>query len=318
MIDLNETARRLQDHLAVLTVDIGERSIFSPHKLAQTAEYIEGVYAQSGLAVEREEYRCGDFTTCNVVAFSKAPQSHLVTSGKKGADGALFGSGGKSGRSTHSYLVGAHYDCVRGTVGADDNASAVAVQLEVARQFHALRQRAEVPVSVKFVSFALEEYPAYGTDCMGSLVHAKGMKARRESIDGMICLEMVGYSCLESGCQKYPPLLARFYPGQGDFIGVVGNTRSRKLVREIRESFAKNLHLPVQSLTVPLNGWVLPAVRRSDHVSFWSKGFKAVMITDTAFFRNPNYHLPSDRMETLDIEFMAQVVASLLLFLLSG
>ncbi len=294
LIDLDDTVRRLVEHMRVLTVTIGERSMFSPDKLHAAADYIRSVYSTSGLAVEMETFPCPGCTADNVVAYSKAPDA-----------------------SRH-FLVGAHYDCVLGTVGADDNASAVAVQLEVARQFHALRRKMEIPASVKFVSFALEEYPAYATGYMGSRVHAKGMKARGEKLDGMICLEMVGYTCDRDGCQKYPFPLSRLnYRKQGDFIGIVGNLRSRKLVRSLCDNFAKNPDLPVQPLTVPLNGWVMFAVRRSDHASFWNEGYQAVMITDSAFFRNRNYHLPSDTMETLDYHFMARLVESLLLFFTS-
>lgn len=294
-IDLHDTVRRLVDHLRTLTVTIGERSLFSPAKLLDTAEYIESVHRQSGLRVKSEPYSCMDFTARNVIAFSEP-----------------------SGTPSSRYLVGAHYDCILGTVGADDNASAVAVQLEVARLLHSMRQEAEIPVSVKFVSFALEEYPAYATPCMGSRVHAKAMKARGEAIDGMVCLEMVGYCCGRAGCQGYPlPFMRNFYPKTGDFIAIVGNFRSRKLVRALHSSFAKNPHLPVETLAVPLNGWILPAVRLSDHASFWNEGYPAAMVTDSAFFRNPHYHLPSDTMEKLDFVFMARLVESFLLFFLS-
>ncbi|MHC1724936.1 MAG: M28 family peptidase [Syntrophobacteraceae bacterium] len=295
IIDLKDTSRHLVDYLTALTIDIGERNMFSPKKLTETAEYIQSVHVKNGLDVRLEPYPCNDFKAYNVVAFSEP-----------------------GGEPAKRFLVGAHYDCVLGTVGADDNASAVAVQLEVARQLHAMRRERQIPVSVKFVSFALEEYPAYGTDCMGSRVHAKGMRRRREKIDGMICLEMVGYCCREPGCQKYPLLLRLLgYPNEGNFIAVVGNYGSKQLVRDVSASFSENPQLPVQTLTVPLNGWILPSVRRSDQASFWNEGFKAVMVSDSANFRNWNYHLPSDTMETLDVEFMAQVVESMLGFLLT-
>lgn len=296
LIDHEETIRHLTDHLTALTVTIGERAMFSSRGLAAAADYIESVYRRSGLKVELEHYPCLDYTARNVVAFSRP-----------------------AGPPSRSYLVGSHYDCVLGTVGADDNASAVAVQLEVARQLQAMRANREIPVSVKFVSFALEEDPSYGTDFMGSRVHAKGMKARGEKTDGMICLEMVGYTCESAGCQRYPlPFMNRFYPKKGDFIGIVGNFRSRRLVRSLFKSFRQNPELPVRTLTVPLNGRVMCATRRSDNASFWDERFPAVMITDTSFFRNPHYHLPSDTMDILDFRFMARLVESLLIFFLSA
>jgi Zn-dependent M28 family amino/carboxypeptidase len=167
-----------------------------------------------------------------------------------------------------------------------------------------------------FVSFALEEPPAYGTEYMGSRVYAKQAASRGERIDAMICLEMVGYACPEPGCQSYPfPLMFFGYPKEGNFIGIVGNFESRGFSRSVRDSFRKNPELPVIHLTVPFNGWIMPAVRLSDHASFWDAGFKAVMITDSAFYRNPHYHLPSDRPETLDYRFMAELVESLVIFL---
>jgi Zn-dependent M28 family amino/carboxypeptidase len=213
------------------------------------------------------------------------------------------------------YLLGAHYDSVAGTVGADDNASAIAVQLETARELKALKDREELDLAVKFVSFALEEPPVYGTRHMGSRVYADKAKKEKEKIDGMICLEMVGYTCRQPGCQQYPfPLMFMDYPKEGNFIGIVGNLSSRKFTRALFNSFRKNSELPVIKLTVPLGGWLLPSVRLSDHASFWDQGFKAVMVTDSAFYRNPHYHLPSDTMDKLDSRFMAELVESLLIF----
>jgi Zn-dependent M28 family amino/carboxypeptidase len=213
-------------------------------------------------------------------------------------------------------LIGAHYDSVAGTVGADDNASAVAVQLETARQVMALKGSQNLDLAVVFVSFALEEPPVYGTRHMGSRVYAEQARRRNDRIDAMLCLEMVGYTCREPGCQSYPfPVMFFGYPKEGNFIGIVGNFDSRGLTRSIFDSFQKNSGLPEIKLTVPFNGWIMPAVRLSDHASFWDEGFKAVMITDSAFYRNHHYHLPSDTMDTLDYRFMAELVESLVTFL---
>jgi len=126
---------------------------------------------------------------------------------------------------------------------------------------------------------------------------------------------MVGYSCHEPGCQDYPfPLMFFNYPKQGDYIGIVGNFKSKGLTDDLFKAFNRNPNLPVVKLTVPLGGYLLPSVRLSDHSSFWHRGYKAVMVTDTAFFRNPHYHRASDTMEKLDFEFMAQLVKSLLIF----
>jgi Zn-dependent M28 family amino/carboxypeptidase len=292
MMDIEKTSQQLKNHLHQLTVGIGERSVRVPENLTKTAEYIESFYDNLGMPVRKEPYQYSGMTVVNVVseiAFGPQPEHH--------------------------FLVGAHYDSVMGTVGADDNASAVAVQLEIARQLKALASREQLNLKVKFVSFALEEPPVYHTPYMGSRVYARRARKENEKIDGMICLEMVGYACYEPGCQRYPfPLMFFGYPKQGDFIGIVANYRSRKFSKLLAQQFSKNAELPVVTLNVPLNGRILPAVRLSDHASFWDEGFNAVMITDSAFFRNPHYHTALDTMEKLDYRFMAELVESLVRF----
>jgi hypothetical protein len=292
MIDMEKTAERLQDHLRMLTQTIGERSVLLPKNLKKTQEYIEKFYQGIGIPVHCESYPFRNYTVANVVAeisFCDAP--------------------------TKQYLVGAHYDSVVGTVGADDNASAIAVQLETARHLNALKGNLGLDLAVKFVSFTLEEPPAFGTRHMGSRVYALKAWKQKEQIDGMICLEMVGYTCHDPGCQSYPfPLMFLGYPKQGNFIGIVGNLSSKGFTEALYRTFCRNPDLPVVKLTVPLGGYLLPSVRLSDHSSFWDRGYKAVMITDTAFFRNPHYHRASDTMDRLDYGFMAQLVKSLLLF----
>ena len=263
-----------------------------PENLNKTADYIHSHYEDVGIAVIREPYDYADFKVDNVVAeISSGPQP------------------------SRRYLLGAHYDSVSGTVGADDNASAIAVQLETARVLKALLDQEGLDLAVTFVSFALEEPPAYGTRYMGSRIYAKKARKEQEKINGMICLEMVGYACYEPGCQHYPFPLGFFgYPKKGNYIGIVGNFKSGGFTNALFKAFQKNPELPAIKLKIPLNGRILPAVRLSDHASFWDQGFKAVMITDTAFFRNPHYHRSSDTMEKLDYRFMAELVESLLIF----
>ena len=166
------------------------------------------------------------------------------------------------------------------------------------------------------MAFALEEPPVYGTKYMGSRVFATKAKREGTAIDGMICLEMVGYTCQNPGCQRYPfPMQFFGYPEEGTFIGIVGNVKSLQFNRALKRSFQRNPNLPVETLTVPFDGWILPSVRLSDHASFWSEGYRAVMVTDSAFFRNPHYHSPADTMETLDFDFMAELVVSLVTFI---
>jgi len=295
MIDIEKTTERLQDLLRMLTLTIGERSVLLPDNLKKTQAYIETFYQDIDIPVYCEPYQYRNYTVANVVAeisFCENP--------------------------TKRYIVGAHYDSVSGTVGADDNASAIAVQLETARHLNAVKGNQELDLALKFVSFTLEEPPAFGTRHMGSRVYAMKAWKQKEQIDGMICLEMVGYTCHDPGCQSYPfPLMFLGYPKQGDFIGIVGNLSSKGFTEALNRAFCRNPDLPVVKLTVPLGGYLLPSVRLSDHSSFWDRGYKAVMITDTAFFRNPHYHMASDTMDRLDYGFMAELVKSLLLFFCS-
>jgi Zn-dependent M28 family amino/carboxypeptidase len=208
------------------------------------------------------------------------------------------------------YVVGAHYDTVPGTPGADDNASAVAVMLELAGRL----RRATLKAPVLFAAFTLEEPPAHLTSHQGSRFFVRQCQSKGDRVLGAIILEMVGYTAPR---QQYP-FLPRWpgYPSNGDFIGIIGNWRSWRFGRAVRRGFRKNTHLPVASLFLPFDGHILPETRLSDHASFWDAGLPALMVTDTAFFRNPNYHLPSDRIDTLDFTFMAQLVKSLELALL--
>ncbi len=280
---------RLHDHLTTLTRTIGERSVRVPEHIELAAAYIQSQLEAFHLEVQRQTYQ-----------YRGAPVSNIVARYRP------------SGRPSGHYVLGAHYDSVSGTVGADDNASAVAVLLETARAVtHADGQPKSGP-AITFVAFTLEEPPAYGTRYMGSRVFAARARQAGLAIDGMICLEMVGYTCHEPGCQRYPfPLQFFGYPETGNFIGIVGNRKSSRFTRRLHTSFQRNPHLQVVTLTVPFNGWILPSVRLSDHASFWSEGYRAVMVTDSAYFRNPHYHLPSDTIETLDFGFMAELVVSL-------
>ncbi len=292
MLDKQKIIKQLHDHLTMLTHTIGERSVRRPDNLEKSAAYIQTQFKNNGLAVQRQTYRYMDMQVSNVVARLQVSANPAV-----------------------HYVIGAHYDSVVGTVGADDNASAVAVLLETARAMQSVAGNKRVELEITFVAFSLEEPPVYGTPYMGSRVFASKAKKEGMPIDGMICLEMVGYTCREPGCQYYPfPLQFFGYPKEGTFIGIVGNVKSLPFSRRLRESFQRNPNLPVVGLTVAFNGWILPAVRLSDHASFWSKGYRAVMLTDSAFFRNPHYHLPSDTMQTLDFGYMAELVLSLVEF----
>jgi aminopeptidase YwaD len=198
-------------------------------------------------------------------------------------------------------LIGAHYDTFVGSPGADDNASGVAVLLELARAFAAK----PAPHPLRLVAFDLEEYGA-----PGSIFCAKILKQQRQPLRLMLCLEMLGYCDNTSGSQAYPAGLERLYPDRGNYIALFGNLSTiPDLVLMCRSM--NRAGVACEWLPVPLRGTTLPDIRRSDHAAFWDAGYSAVMITDTASFRNPHYHKSSDTVETLDLEFLTRVANGL-------
>ncbi len=198
-------------------------------------------------------------------------------------------------------LIGAHYDAVPGSPGADDNGTALAVLLELAAAFLVMPARRPM----RLVAFDLEE-----TNRSGSRAYAQEVRNCGEPLSLMVALEMLGYRDRRPGSQRYPAGgLRHLYPDRGDFIGLIGNLRTLPVLWRLARSMRRSV--PCEFLPVPFRRRVLPDVRRSDHSSFWDLGYPAVMITDTANMRNPHYHRPSDRIETLDIEFLSAVCAGI-------
>ena len=258
-----------------LEVIVGERNPFSGQRhLTEVESFIEKELASYGLSVESDYFSYRGKKFRNII-------------GRQGAQ-----------RGGSLIILGAHFDSVQGTPGADDNASGVAVLLEAAR----LLARARVGSQVLFCAFNLEEL-----NMIGSGYFAKKLKSAGAKVDAMISLEMVGYTDSRPGSQKYPLGLKAFYPDRGDFIGVIGNWNSASLLRRFARQMRQVRGLPVETLSVPGNGGLIPAVRLSDHSPFWDAGYPALMVTDTSFFRNPHYHGSTDTLETLNLDFMAKV-----------
>ena len=213
-----------------------------------------------------------------------------------------FESGGRRVRNIESgagtIVVGAHYDTVPGSPGADDNASGVAVLIELAR----------MGLPARFVAFANEEVPYFQSGEMGSHVWAARAAHAGEEIRAMLSLEMLGYYRNLPGSQGYPPPLSWFYPDRANFIAFVGDVGSRALVRRAIASFRRHARFPSEGVAAPAG---LPGVTWSDHWSFRQHGYPAIMVTDTAFYRYPHYHLPSDTPEKLDYVRMARVTLGL-------
>ncbi|MDT8395940.1 MAG: M28 family peptidase [bacterium] len=287
--------KNLKNHVQALASEIGSRSIREPINLRRAQEYIHGRFQESGLEVKEQRYSAFGEPTANLLA------------GFPGTD-----------HSSPLLLLGAHYDTVMGTPGADDNASAVAVMLETAR-FLAADDGCASP-GVIFAAFSTEEPPSFNTMFMGSRVFVKSLPDTGLAIGGALVLEMVGYYSDEPGSQDIPmPLKWMGFPSTGNFIAVVGNGTSKPLVKAVSAGIADSgCGLPVQDLAVPGNGYLLPDIRLSDNASFWDAGIPAVMITDTSWFRNPHYHSHTDRPETLNYQKMGQLVVGLTKFFLEN
>ncbi|MBD2297483.1 M28 family peptidase [Nostoc sp. FACHB-190] len=198
-------------------------------------------------------------------------------------------------------LMGAHYDAVPGTPGADDNATGVAVLLELARKFAA--EPAKYPL--RLVAFDMEEYGLLGSAEYAALLHQQQQPLRL-----MISLEMLGYCNFIPGSQRYPSPLEKFYPNTGDFIALIGNLRTIRDLISLSRSIRK-VGVPSQWLPVPNRGLIVRQTRLSDHAPFWDLGYPAIMVTDTAFLRNPHYHQPSDNIASLDLNFLTGVCQGL-------
>ena len=220
-----------------------------------------------------------------------------------------FESAGRSVRNveipcpqTSYVVVGAHYDTVPGSPGANDNASGVAALIELALLL------GEEGLPIRFVAFANEELPHFMGPDMGSWSWAKRAKERGETVRAMLSLEMLGYYNDAPGSQRYPPPLSLLFPDRADFIAFVGDLGARKLVRKAVSSFRAHAKFPSEGLAAPA---FIPGVSWSDHWSFRDHGLPAIMVTDTAFYRYAHYHLPSDTAEKLDYERLARVTLGL-------
>jgi Zn-dependent M28 family amino/carboxypeptidase len=273
--DLADVLRGDVNHLSAV---IGERSVSRAGSLDMSVEYLSSRLRQAGYAVTERKYLVAGQARSNLEA-------------------SLLGSDSKSG----VVVLGAHYDSVPGTVGANDNASGVAAVLELARLLRGTHLRK----TVRFALFVNEEPPHFQTSSMGSLVYARQLRSEGVPVSAMVSLETIGFYSDLPGSQKYPPGLGYFYPSRGNFIGFVGNTASRDLVRRCIRAFRASTTFPSEGLSAPAD-W--PGVGWSDHWSFWQQNVPAIMITDTAPFRYPYYHTPLDTSDKIDFARIARVV----------
>jgi Zn-dependent M28 family amino/carboxypeptidase len=268
---------RLEVHVRKLSVELAPRDGGHIESLNRVADYIKSEFSQTTTSVSEQPYRVRGKCYRNVIA--------------------QFGP-----NSEERIIVGAHYDTAGPLPGADDNASGVGGLIELAR----LLGRQPPAVRVELVAFTLEEPPYFGTNGMGSSVHAKSLRKQNARVRAMFSLEMIGYFSDAPQSQRFPaPLLGAFYPLTGNFISVVGRLTDWSLVRLTKAAMRNASPLPIYSINAPR---FVPGVDFSDQLNYWDAGYSAVMITDTAFYRNRNYHTAGDTAEKLDYKRMAMVV----------
>lgn len=261
---------------------VGERHpLSSPIRLQEAEAYLHRQFSEAGLTATTQHFQALGNTYHNVIG-TALPDTEPF-------------------QSAPPLILAAHFDTVQGSPGADDNASALAVMLQIARRVRAM----QLARPIHCIAFNLEE-----ENLLGSSAYTAMLRKNRDTIHGAIVLECVGYASHHEHSQKIPPGIPISVPTTGNFLAVIGNERSHILTGSVAK--AMQSHLPIVPLNVPGNGEQLPDTRRSDHTSFWEQGFPAVMLTDTANFRNPHYHQPTDTLDTLNLDFIASVADGLM------
>lgn len=275
-------AHELEGYVTHLAQTIGERNLQHYYRsLVEADAFLESTLRSFGYHVSRQSFTVG---------------------GKRCANLEVELTG--STRPQDIVIIGAHYDSVTGSPGANDNASGVAALLALARAFAGR----ETDLTLRFVAFVNEEPPYFQTSGMGSWVYARRSRERGEHITAMMSLETLGYYRDDAGTQAYPFPLSLFYPDAGNFIGFVGNLQSGSLVRRAVETFRRHTAFPSEGGVffefIPGIGW-------SDHWAFWQEGYPGIMVTDTALFRYPAYHTAADTPDQVDYTRLARVVSGL-------
>jgi Zn-dependent M28 family amino/carboxypeptidase len=274
---INVDPIKLEAHVDKLSNELYPRNYLNLQNLNSAADYIRDEFKKTGGTVSEQVF------------------------GVNGADYRNI-SLELGGNSEDRIVIGAHYDSANMTYGADDNASGVAGLIELAKAFAADPPKTRI----EFVAYSLEEPPFFGTGQMGSFVHAESLKQAAVRVKLMVCLEMIGYFSDEPDSQNYPLSVGRLlYPDTGNFIAIVGNFSNALKVRGFKADMMNAGSLPVYSINAPA---FVTGVDFSDHRNYWAAGYDAVMITDSAFYRNKDYHTVKDTYEKLDYKRMAEAV----------
>ncbi|RHX78775.1 M28 family peptidase [Leptospira yasudae] len=284
----NSKVEIIENHIKNIIKGGDFRNFYSEKNLRNSMYYIESQFALNKIESKRQSYKVNGTEYHNILA-SVGP------------------------KNSEKIIIGAHYDVAGEQQGADDNASGVAGLLEIAR---ILKQNEnKLKYNFELVAFTLEEPPYFRTENMGSYVHAKSLSDKKEKVKFMISLEMIGYFSDEKNSQKYPNFLMGLkYPSKGNFIAGIGNSREEKLLEEMADTFKKENKIPFEYFSTDIS---VPGIDFSDHLNYWKFGFSAIMITDTAFLRNKNYHKSSDTINTLQFDKIKFVIDGLVLFLMN-
>jgi Peptidase family M28 len=279
----------LRANVQKLAGEIGERNTWHYAELNAAADFIEDSFSRAGLRTRRDSYELGGQPCHNIEAEIPGNRPEII-------------------------VIGAHYDSVFGSPGANDNGSGAAAVLALAQRFAAREKERSPPrrspnKTLRFVAFVNEEPPYFLSGEMGSLIYARRCKERGDKISAMISLETIGYFSDAPHSQTYPsPGLGLFYPKVGNFIGFVSNVKSRALLRRVITLFRKHAKIPSEGAALPA---FIPGVSWSDQWSFWQQGYPAIMVTDTAPFRYPYYHSSNDTPDKLDYDRFTLVVSGM-------
>jgi Zn-dependent M28 family amino/carboxypeptidase len=276
---MKANSTRLYKDVQFLTELRPFRNYQNLESLAQVVDYVKNEFENAGLTIQFQKWTAGGNEYTNVIGVYNSHKSKTL-------------------------VVGAHYDVCGDQPGADDNASAVAGLLETARLIG--ENKPDIEYAIEFVAYCLEEPPFFGSTEMGSYVHAKSLYDNEVDVIGMICYEMIGYFSDEPNSQSYPSNdLAQLYPSTANFIFVVGIEEFDDFNKKFRNLMADKAEIDVQVISFEAGGGL---AEMSDHRNYWKFGYKALMINDTSFIRNPNYHMSTDTIETLDFPKISEVI----------